>query len=103
MLHASFENRTDQIRWSLDLRYQCPEAPNNVDEAPETYTPEREPVTMACYPPEADFVIRSPSHPDREVRTPAQFHAIRERYDLARPYMPARGWTPLRERAGANA
>ena len=95
--HASFENRTDIVRWSMDLRYQGAEAPTNADEAPETYTPERDPVTMACYPPEADFVIRSPSHPEREVRTATQFEALRDRYDRAQPYMPGRGWTPLRE------
>jgi phytanoyl-CoA hydroxylase len=100
--HASFANRTAGVRWSLDLRYQSPDAPNNVNEAPESYTPERDPVTMACFPPEADFVIRSPSNPAREVRTAAQFHALRERYELAQPFMPGRGWTRLAERAAGR-
>lgn len=96
--HASFKNSTDMIRWSIDLRYQSADAPNNVGEAPESYTPERDPVTMACYPPEADFVIRSPSHPEREVRTAAQFEALRESYEKALPYFPGRGWSPLAAR-----
>lgn len=93
--HASFENRTDIVRWSVDLRYQSPEAPNNVGEDPATYTPEREPVTMACYPPEADFVLRDRSQPEREVRDPQEFDRIRARYDAQRPASPGRGWTPM--------
>ena len=45
-----------RVRWSIDLRYQSTEVPNNVDEDPASYTPERDPVTMACYPPEADWL-----------------------------------------------
>lgn len=96
--HASFANTSDIVRWSIDLRYQPMDSPHNVDEPPETYTPEREPVTMACYPSEADFVIRDTRHPDREVRTPEQFQIIRDRYENARPYNPGRGWTPLAAR-----
>ena len=61
-------------------------------------TPEREPVTMACYPAEADFVIRSPSHPEREVRSAEQFHHIRQRFEANPPTTPGRGWTSLSER-----
>ena len=32
--HASFENKTDIVRWSVDLRYQDPEVPHNIDERP---------------------------------------------------------------------
>ena len=97
--HASFENHSGIVRWSLDLRYQSMEAPNNVDEEPESYTLEREPVTMACAPTEADFVIRDTKNPHREVATPEQFHQIREKYENARPYHPGRGWTPMSERS----
>jgi phytanoyl-CoA hydroxylase len=93
--HASFKNRTDIVRWSVDMRYQDPKVPNNIDESPEDYTPEREPVTMACHPPEADFVIRNPVDPASEVRSPEAFHRIRERYMQNRPRHPGRGWTPL--------
>jgi len=96
--HASFENRTDEVRWSLDLRYQGAEAPNNVDEDPTTYTEERDPVTMACYPPEADFVIRDAEHPQREVRTAEEFQALRRRYEEAKPFFPGRGWTAMSEK-----
>ena len=96
--HASFANRTDQVRWSIDLRYQNADVPNNVDEDPAAYTPERDPVTMACYPPEADFVIRDPSNPTREIHSAGQFRQVRERYENSRPDSPGRGWTPLQER-----
>lgn len=98
MPHCSYSNYSTVIRWSLDLRYQGADVPNNVDEDPASYTPERDPVTMACYPLEADFVLRSPAHPEREVRTPAAFEAVRQRYENAHPHFPGRGWTPLKER-----
>ena len=98
--HASFANSQRMVRWSLDLRYQGTDAPNNVGEEPESYTPEREPVTMACYPPEADFVIRDDRRPEREVVDPRQFQALREKYDRTRAFSPGRGWTPLAERRG---
>ena len=96
--HASFANRTDEVRWSIDLRFQGAEVPNNVDEDPAAYTPERDPVTMACYPPEADFVIRDRRDPAREIRSAAQFRQVRQRYESNRPASPGRGWTPLQER-----
>jgi ectoine hydroxylase-related dioxygenase (phytanoyl-CoA dioxygenase family) len=96
--HASFENRTDQVRWSIDLRYQSADVPNNVDEDPASYTPERDPVTMACYPPEADFVIRDRKDPAREIQSADQFRQVRQRYETTRPNTPGRGWTPLQER-----
>jgi hypothetical protein len=98
--HASFANRSDVVRWSVDLRYQAMEVPHNIGEDPDAYIPEREAVTMACYPSEADFVIRDTNHPEREIRTPEAFRALRERYEQARPHNPGRGWTPLAERKG---
>ncbi|MEM7030739.1 MAG: phytanoyl-CoA dioxygenase family protein [Chloroflexota bacterium] len=96
--HASFANTTNEVRWSIDLRYQGKDVPTNVDEDPATYTPERDPVTMACYPPEADFVIRDTANPSREVVTAERFREIRQRYDQVKPVSPGRGWTPLNEK-----
>jgi hypothetical protein len=93
--HASFENRTNQVRWSLDLRYQSSSAPNNVGEAPGDVTPERNPVTMACYPPEADFVIRDTQHPEREIRSAEAFNTLRARFNTTKVYSPGRGWKSL--------
>jgi hypothetical protein len=91
-------NQSEIVRWSIDLRYQSKDAPNNAEEDPATYTPERDPVTMACYPSEADFVIRDSTHPNREIRTPEAFKALRDRYHEAKPYNPGRGWTRLKDR-----
>lgn len=49
MPHASELNRTDRIRWSLDLRYQKAGTPSG----------------RSCYP---DFVARSRSNPNAELR-----------------------------------
>ena len=96
--HASFDNGSDIVRWSIDLRYQNSDVPNNLDELPEDYTPERDPITMACNPGEAYFVIRDPEHPERELRDPEEFAALRERWEGAGVRGPGRGWTPLAER-----
>jgi len=96
--HASFANRTNTVRWSIDLRYQSAHVPNTVEEKPASYTRERDPVTMACDPPEADFVIRDRNDPAREVHSADQFRQLRQRYEETRPTIPGRGWTPLQER-----
>jgi len=82
--HQSIPNTTGGVRWSIDLRYQSASLPNNIGIEPEELAaivaddPE---VEIACYPPEADFVIRSPSHPEREIRTVEQFSGLRARYE----------------------
>lgn len=95
--HCSKENSSDHVRWSFDLRYQSLSAPNNIGELPEEFDPQREPITLACNPPEADFIVRSPSHPEREIRTPEAFHILRERYEQATNIIgyARREWTPL--------
>jgi ectoine hydroxylase-related dioxygenase (phytanoyl-CoA dioxygenase family) len=97
--HRSTENRTDVVRWSIDLRYQGADVPNNTDRPPETFDPNAPEAEIACYPPEGDFVIQSPSHPEREVRAWERFHEIRQGYEQAKlPYTSARRWTPMSER-----
>ena len=94
--HCSGENQTDIVRWSLDLRYQSPDVPTNAGQDPDEFDPESPEHERACYPPEADFVIRSARHPEREVRDWRQFEAIRRRYDEARNLpSPNRGWRPV--------
>ncbi|MCJ8329685.1 MAG: phytanoyl-CoA dioxygenase family protein [Lentisphaeria bacterium] len=97
--HASFENKTDRVRWSLDLRFQNPDVPNNIGESPADYAPGRDPVTMACFPPEADFVIQSPSNPESEVRDAATFAKFRENFENGHVHAPGHGWSKLAERS----
>lgn len=100
--HASFENKTDIVRWSIDLRYQDKSVPHNLDEVPEDYTPERDPVTMACFPGEAYFVIQDTEDPDREMKDPEAFRELRLQWDRATISKPGRGWTAMNERANAQ-
>ncbi len=104
--HASFRNNTDRVRWSMDLRYQSAELPTNADitrlpdeygdglvvAAPETgatagpagmvkdngAVPPAADVPAACYPPEADFLVRSEKRPNEVLTTPEQFARLRE-------------------------
>jgi len=84
--HASFENRTELVRWSLDLRYQSALLPTN---APITRLPEEvaadEHAPPACYPPEADFLIRSPSRPGEVIADPDAFAALRASHVATAP------------------
>lgn len=93
--HCSTPNHSDVIRWSVDLRYQSADAPNNVDLWPDLHAEPTEEVLMACYPPEADFIVQSRRHPER-VCDYATYVQRREHFDRVehRPY-PQRGWTPV--------
>jgi hypothetical protein len=85
--HASFENTSDVVRWSMDLRYQNARLPTNaqITRLPEESLPAAEGgVPPACYPPEADFLVRSRRRPREVVTDPAIFHAIRTNH-LAQP------------------
>ncbi len=76
--HCSTPNVSEGIRWSMDLRYQSASLPTN---APITRLPEEPPLDMsaplACYPPEADVLIRSAKQPDQVIQNAAQFEQIR--------------------------
>jgi hypothetical protein len=99
--HCSTPNTTDVVRWSLDLRYQSASLPNNVGQRPEDFDPGRPAHELACYPPEADFVVQSLEHPEAVVQTPEAFDQLRQQYEKTRPPSPNRGWIPYDQRAGA--
>ena len=66
--HCSTPNYSDTIRWSLDLRYQSADAPNNVNLWPGSSESDADANTqIACYPPEADFIVRSSNSPESVV------------------------------------
>jgi phytanoyl-CoA hydroxylase len=80
-VHGSFENRTEMVRWSMDLRYQSAALPTNaaITRLPGELTPSVElGVPAACYPPEPDFLVRSAKRPGEVIRTPEQFQQLRE-------------------------
>jgi len=65
-------------RWSLDFRYQSATLPTNsraADGVP-LYEP-HDGAPFACYPPEADFLVRSRARPADVVTEWSRFHAIR--------------------------
>jgi ectoine hydroxylase-related dioxygenase (phytanoyl-CoA dioxygenase family) len=85
--HASFENTSDIVRWSMDLRYQSASLPTNaaITRLPgEFVASEQNLAPPACYPPEADFLVRSKSRPHEVVTDPAVFHRIRTEH-LSQP------------------
>lgn len=90
--HCSTENTSDVVRWSLDLRYQNAKVPNNVGERPENFRRDRPTKEIACYPPEADFVIQSRSNPDKVTSTARAFDELRQLYEVERPEGSTRGW-----------
>jgi ectoine hydroxylase-related dioxygenase (phytanoyl-CoA dioxygenase family) len=81
--HASFENKTDIVRWSLDLRYQSAALPTNANitrlpgEAKSVGTVG---VPLACNPPEPDFLVRSKIRPNEVMKTPEQFLELRKNH-----------------------
>jgi phytanoyl-CoA hydroxylase len=86
--HGSFENQTDMVRWSMDLRYQSAALPTNakITRLPGETLPSGatmdDPgfVPVACHPPEADFLVRSKARPHEVLRTAEQFAELRARH-----------------------
>ena len=74
--HCSGDNVTDVIRWSVDIRYQSADLPTNYD-SPSGWTNQELPhdAPIACYPPEADFLVRSRRRPGDVVRDPDDIFA----------------------------
>ncbi len=81
--HASFENKTDVVRWSMDLRYQSAALPTNAQitrlpgEAKHVGTVG---VPLACNPPEPDFLVRSRLRPNEVMKTAEEFVALRRNH-----------------------
>ena len=83
--HVSYENKSDVVRWSMDLRYQSASLPTNAkitrlehEMDPMKNLDKAGDVPTACYPPEADFLVSSVARPDEVIRTPEAFAALRE-------------------------
>lgn len=85
--HASFQNTSDRVRWSMDLRYQSALLPSN---AKFTRLPGESVenvdvgIPSACYPPEADFLIHSLKRPNEVIQAAEEFVALRTKH-VARP------------------
>ncbi len=89
-----------ESRWSVDVRYQSSDVPNNVGEGPEDVTADRDPSTKACYPPDADFFILDSANRENEITSYEDLARIRGRFMKKRPKFDprhssinGRGWT----------
>ena len=81
--HASFQNQTDGVRWSMDLRYQNAALPTNADI--DRLEGEIDPAVMsdapaACFPPDADFLVRSEKRPGQVLKSYEDFRRLREEF-----------------------
>lgn len=87
-IHVSFDNNTDTVRYSMDLRYQSAALPTNASmtklegdsmpQGPNASEPDY--IPNACYPPEADFLVRSKKRPKEVVTCAEEFARIREEH-----------------------
>lgn len=101
--HCSTPNNSDHIRWSVDLRYKAADVPNNVGLEPEAIDAEGhadakfyEEVNVACYPPEADFIVHSRAHPESVVDY-SEYVRLRDVYARTVPsFAEVRQWPPLK-------
>ena len=103
--HCSTPNTSDHVRWSVDLRYQYAEVPNNVGVNPQAIEEDGEAderfyekVTVACYPPDADFYVHSEEHPER-VEGYQEYHARRLTYAKTKKRFFSRSRWPAGESA----
>jgi hypothetical protein len=95
--HCSTWNYSDQIRWSVDLRFQQVSSPNNLSLLPPSGLPEigvaeREADQVACYPPEADLLVSSAVRPEAVIDL-AEFRHRRAAFERATGLpRPRRNW-----------
>jgi len=83
VIHGSFKNSTDGVRWSMDLRYQSAELPTNASISTlknETREDLKSGVPSACYPPDADFLVRSAKRQKEIIASYEEFNKLRETF-----------------------
>jgi phytanoyl-CoA hydroxylase len=97
--HCSTWNYSDQVRWSVDLRFQSATKPNNLSLLPSlgSDVSEVQSYQLACYPPEADLLVSSASRQD-EIIDYRGFCERRTAFERARGLpRPRRNWPHLRQ------
>ena len=83
--HASFQNQTEKIRWIMDLRYQSANLPTNALPSRQATAKTSGNTPPACYPPSADFLVRSQLHPRDVIRDAKQFQLLRRKHKFQLP------------------
>lgn len=100
VIHGSFKNSTEGVRWSMDLRYQSAKLPTNA-EITKVVTDIQEDVNAgvpsACYPPDADFLVRSSSRQNEIISSYEEFKKLRENF-IGKPVTNRFGvsWTEMK-------
>jgi phytanoyl-CoA hydroxylase len=92
--HCSTPNNTNVIRWSIDLRYQGEEVPNNLSIPAEEVRADHPDINIACYAPEGDFVVRSAKDASR-VASYEDFVKRRAAFERVSIRGEGRGWQPV--------
>ena len=83
-IHGSFKNSTKGVRWSMDLRYQSANLPTNAEISKmehEVREDEKVGVPPACYPPDADFLVRSKLRKKEVINSYEKFKNLRENFN----------------------
>jgi ectoine hydroxylase-related dioxygenase (phytanoyl-CoA dioxygenase family) len=101
--HCSTPNVSDHIRWSVDLRFKAADVPNNVGLEPRTLDANGKAddafyaeVNVACYPPDADFLVQSREHPEKVITYP-EYVRLRDVFLRTQPsFAEVRAWPPLK-------
>jgi len=77
--HASFDNKTEKVRWSMDLRYQAASVPTNarITHSSANVHQDVDGVPISCNPPEPDFLVKSKLHPEQVMKTSDEFLELR--------------------------
>jgi ectoine hydroxylase-related dioxygenase (phytanoyl-CoA dioxygenase family) len=83
VIHGSFKNKTEGVRWSMDLRYQSATLPTNAEISRldnESVEDVKAGVPSACYPPDADFLVRSAKRKNEIIDSYEEFKKLRETF-----------------------
>lgn len=83
VIHGSFKNSTKGVRWSMDLRYQSAKLPTNAKISRlsnEAIEDQKAGVPAACYPPDADFLVRSKIRNREVISSYEEFKKLRENF-----------------------
>lgn len=83
IIHGSLKNTSSGVRWSMDLRYQSAALPTNASItrlSHEVVEDIQAGVPSACYPPDADFLVRSKTREHEIIRSPEDFIKLRESF-----------------------
>jgi len=81
--HVSFDNKTDTVRYGIDVRYQGAELPTNaiIPRLPHELVASDEPfVPNGCYAPEPDFLVRSTERMEHVLQDGEAFGELRKKH-----------------------